>query len=68
MKKSYDLFIEPTVHQDRKKLPGHIRQRIKRLISQLATEPRPHNSLLLDTQDLILPNATEVRRIRLDKW
>ena len=38
-----DLLVEPAVHKARKKLPGHVRQRIKRAISSLAEDPRPHD-------------------------
>jgi mRNA interferase RelE/StbE len=68
MIQAYDLLIEPTAHQQRKQLPGHVRQRVKRAIDDLATEPRPHYSKQLDTSALDVPENVELRRIRLDKW
>lgn len=37
-----DLLLEPSVHEARKKLPGHVRQQVKRAIDSLAKNPRPH--------------------------
>jgi len=48
----YDLQIEPTAHKQRKQLPGHVRQRIKRAIDNLAQDPRPHQSQNLDPYTL----------------
>ena len=59
----YDLLIEPPAHQQRKRLPGNVRQRIKRAIGDLAQDRRPHNSQELDTSDLDLPPEIEIRRI-----
>ena len=64
----YDLQIEPTAHKQRKQLPGHVRQRIKRAIDNLARDPRPHQSKNLDTTDLDIPENIELRKIRIDKW
>ena len=64
----YDLQIEPTAHKQRKQLPGHVRQRIKRAIDNLARDPRPHQSKNLDTTDLEIPENIELRKIRIDKW
>jgi mRNA interferase RelE/StbE len=68
MTQVYELLIEPTAHQQRKQVPGHIRQRVKRAIDDLATEPRPHYSKQLDISRLDVPKNVELRRIRLDKW
>ncbi len=32
----YDLFIESATHKQRKQLPGHVRQRIRQAIDNLA--------------------------------
>lgn len=64
----YSLFIEPEVHAARRSLPGHIRQRVHRLISDFASTPRPANSRKLTTQSLSLPAEVEIYRVRLDKW
>jgi mRNA interferase RelE/StbE len=65
---AYDLWIERDAHAARVKLPGNIRQRIGRLIDELANDPRPDLSKLLDTSELTIPEHTELRRIRLEKW
>ncbi|HAI67947.1 MAG TPA: type II toxin-antitoxin system RelE/ParE family toxin [Gammaproteobacteria bacterium] len=64
----YELLIEPIAHQQRKQLPGHIRQRVKRAIDDLEIEPRPHYSKQLDISRFDVPVDVELRRIRLDKW
>lgn len=62
------LLIEPGAHKQRKKLPGNLRQRVKRAISGLRQEPRPHFSERLNTEGLEFPQGVELRRIRLEKW
>jgi len=64
----YDLLIEPIAHKQRKRLPGHIRQQIKRAIDDLAQHPRPHYSQALDTTGLDVPEDVEPRRIRIGRW
>lgn len=67
----YKIWMRPAVHAARKKLPGHIRQRVKRTIDKLAEKPRPPRSKELDLPDSISPNIRsewEVRRIRLEGW
>jgi mRNA interferase RelE/StbE len=67
----YRVWLRPSVHRDRRRLPGHVRQRIKRLIDELQQEPRPAESRTLE-----LPAATpdeireswEVRRARIEDW
>lgn len=68
MSQAYDLRIEPDAHKERKRLPGNVRQRIKRAISQLQREPRPYFSESLDTTGIDIPEGIDVRRIRLEKW
>ena len=51
----YDFQIEPTAHKQRKQLPEHVRQRIKRAIDNLAQNPRPHQSQDIDTTALDVP-------------
>jgi mRNA-degrading endonuclease RelE of RelBE toxin-antitoxin system len=65
---TYDVFVEQQVHQARARLPGNVRQRIRRLIGELGHEPRPAGSALLDVMGLELPPAIEARRYRLDPW
>ena len=65
---AHDILIERDVHESRSKLPGNVRQRITRLIDDLAENPRPNLSKLLDISDLDIPEGIELLRIRLDKW
>lgn len=65
---AYRLWVEPEVHASREELPGNIRQRIKKALDDLATDPRPSISKELDASDLDLPPSVEIRRIRLEHW
>lgn len=65
---TYEVYIEPEVHAGRQSLPGHVRQRVRRMLDDLATEPRPPQSRLLNTSDLAAPAAVEIRRVRLERW
>ena len=60
----YQVFITPRALKEAKELPGHMRQRIRRAIQDLANDPCPANSKELDVRGL----AQEVRRLRLDQW
>ena len=68
MTRKYNLFIEPEAHRDSRRLPGHVRQRVKRLIDSLAQDPRPGESQPLETTGLNVPPSIELRRIRLNQW
>lgn len=61
----YEVWLLPAVHSERRKLPGVIRQRIKNIISNLAQNPRPYNSIKMEFQ---LDSSWEPRRIRVDSW
>lgn len=65
----YRVYIEPDVHTIRQRLPGHIRQRVKRIISDFALDPRPSGSRELDTEGItsVTPDV-EFRRVRIDRW
>ena len=65
---SYELFLEPEVHSARHGLPGNVRQRLRRAMESLATNPRPANSNELAIGTLMAPAGYEIRRIRLDRW
>lgn len=67
-KTKYRLWIEPEVHSARENLPGNIRQRVKRLLDELITAPRPVSSKTLDVSGLDVPPDVEIRRIRLEHW
>lgn len=61
---AFRVYVTPTAWKEIKQLPGNIRQRIRRAIGELPSEPRPHTS-----QPLELPGVErEIRRIRLDRW
>ena len=68
MTQPYELLIEATSHAERKNLPGHIRQQVKRTIRSLALEPRPHTSETMDVAGLDVPRDIELRRIKLEHW
>jgi mRNA-degrading endonuclease RelE of RelBE toxin-antitoxin system len=61
----YRLWIEDEAKSEIRNLPGHVRQRIKRIILELAENPRPHSSRTLEAPER---SVLELRRIRLDKW
>ena len=61
----YRLWIEDRAKPEVRALPGNIRQRVKRAIAELAENPRPHNSRVLEAPEGI---DLELRRIRLDRW
>jgi mRNA interferase RelE/StbE len=65
---SYALFLEPEVHAARDKLPGHMRQRVRRAITALADNPRPSGSRPLDVSGLEVPPAVAIHRLRLEGW
>ena len=65
---SYTLWLEKEVHSGRKRLPGKVRQRVKRALDTLASDPRPANSQPLDMTDLDIPAMVEIRRLRMEKW
>jgi mRNA-degrading endonuclease RelE of RelBE toxin-antitoxin system len=60
----YTVYVIPRALRELDDLPGHVRQRARRAISALATEPRPSESTALTLPGI----ASEVRRIRLDRW
>ncbi len=65
---SYDLFLEPEAHDARHTLPGNMRQRVRRLIDDLATNPHPPSSTTLATEGLELSPDVAIRRVRIDRW
>jgi mRNA-degrading endonuclease RelE of RelBE toxin-antitoxin system len=65
---SYDLFLEPEVHEARHDLPGNMRQRVRRLIDDLAANPRPPSSTMLGTAGLDLSPDVAIHRVRIDRW
>jgi len=60
----YTIYVTPETWQEIKKLPGNMRQRIRRTVGDLSENPRPDNS-----KPLSLPSMEiEARRLRLDRW
>jgi mRNA-degrading endonuclease RelE of RelBE toxin-antitoxin system len=64
----YTVWLEPDVHAARKDWPGNIRQRLRRILDDFATNPRLADSQTMDTTGLELPPAIELRRLRLQHW
>ena len=60
----YLLDISSTAQTEVRRLPGHIRQRVRRAIRSLADDPRPPRSKELD---FALPDV-EPRRLRIEHW
>ena len=55
------LKVTRTAKKELKRLPGHVRQRARRIVSALADNPRPREAKEL----CAMPGRY---RIRLDKW
>lgn len=65
---TYQLWIEPELYALRDRLPGNVRQRVKRALDDLAEDPHPAGSRPLDLTGLDLPSGVELCRLRLGKW
>jgi mRNA interferase RelE/StbE len=63
----YTVYVLPEEFRRIKRLPGHVRQRVKYAIDELADDPRPTQSKKLDVADLE-DSGREVRRVRRDNW
>lgn len=60
----YKVYVTPACFKETKSLPGHIRQNVRKVISDLADNPRSSQSKVLN-----LPHVeAELRRFRLGKW
>ena len=62
--KRYTVYVTPAAWKEIRKLPGHVRQRIRRTVDDLADESRPDNSRELQIENL----SYELRRLRIDRW
>src|SRR5262249_29357173 len=62
------LGIEQAARHEIVKLPGHMRQRVRRAVNDLREAPRPSNSRALDIPDDLRIEGVEARRLRLDQW
>lgn len=61
---SYEVWIPPDVWRDVRRLPGHVRQRIKQAINELKNEPCPSYGKRLEWSE----TDVELWRLRLDRW
>lgn len=63
----FTVYVTPSALDEIKDLPGNIRQRIKRAISELAENTTPSNSKSLDLVEIApeLDADKNLRRIRL---
>lgn len=60
----YSVYVTPDALREIKDLPGHIRQRVRRAITDLANEPLPSQSKVLQAPEV----GATVCRIHLDRW
>ncbi len=61
---SHQLDISFAAQVEIRRLPGHVRQRVRRAIQSLADDPRPPRSKELSFALL----DVEPRRLRIDRW
>ena len=61
---AYIVYVDPSAWGEMKRLPGHMRQRVRHAVDDLIVNPRPGTSELLQTSR----PTPEARRIRLDRW
>jgi len=59
----YTVYIVPDAWKEIKRLPGNMRQRVKRVIKKMADNPRLPKSKELDVPDF----EHELRRLRLER-
>lgn len=60
----FTVYVTPRAWDEIKGLPGHVRQRVRRAISDLAEDPRPAQSRELSGPQL----QRQLYRVRLDAW
>jgi mRNA interferase RelE/StbE len=70
---AYTVYVTPRAWREIKDLPGHMRQRVRRTIDDLAKTPRPPDSKPLTVPDAAAGGSVaalgyELRRIRMDRW
>lgn len=61
---SYLLDVSPEAQADIKRLPGHMRQRVRREIASLVDNPRPDGSKPLAFEMA----GIDPRRLRIERW
>jgi mRNA interferase RelE/StbE len=62
------LWVEPAVVDELADLPGNMRQRVRRAIRDLPSNPRPPHSRALDLPDDLRLPGLEARRLRIEHW
>ena len=60
----YKVYVTPQALEEIKNLPGNVRQRLRKIIRELATQPKPDQARLLQYP---LENR-QLYRIRMDNW
>lgn len=67
---AYALYVTPQALREMKALPGNVRQRIKRAIAQLADNPQPSASKVLDVSNMNVGQTGDllVCRLRIESW
>jgi len=60
----YTIYVRPQALKEAKRLPGNVRQRVKRVLDDLESAPRPPRGKRLKTTN----PALEVWRVKLDDW
>lgn len=61
---AYAVLVTPQAWQEMKRLPGNMRQRIKREVDGLRDDPMPPKSKQLD----VAVSSAKLYRVRLDRW
>ena len=62
------LWVEPAALDEIAALPGHVRQRIRRAVSDLHKAARPTYSRALEIPADVQIEGLEARRLRIDSW
>lgn len=63
----YTVYVLPRALHEIKHLPGHVRQRVKRVIDELGQNPRPSGSIELSDITMPKPHVT-LHRFKIEKW
>ena len=61
----YSVYIRPDAYKEIDRLPGHVRQRVRRAVLSLRDAPRPSQGKCMDYD---LGPQQELWRLRLDAW
>ena len=62
--KRYEVYVTPAAWREIKDLPGYMKQRVKRAINDMVSDPR-----LPGSEPLEVPGCgADVRRVRFDRW